>query len=135
MVKGRSKRKGKGKPKSKRKGRGPAKSEQDKMAGTVNSQYVNIFLTFSSYLIATQEQPIFDAIYNLMKDAQQWRTQFMFFKSCTDNESLKVAPTKKVQVSSKKKGNQAAENMAGKARSFYSIINCLQFPYTLSQFP
>jgi len=83
-----------------------------------------IFLTFSSYLIATQEQPVFDAIYNLMKDAQQWRTQFLFYNLVQIMNLSKLLQPRKFR-SPARKGNQAAENMAGRARSFYSIIICL----------
>ena len=81
--------------------------------------YVTIFLTFFSCEIAEQKQEIFDAIYNLMKDAQQWRTQIVF---CTDDDALNVLGVRKLHCSARN-GRKENANMARRqARSVFSML-------------
>ena len=84
-------------------GKGKSKNIRKSDPSPLLRLYVTIFLTFFSCEIARQKQEIFDAIYNLMKDAQQWRTQIVFSTSCTDDDAVNVPGGKKAPLLSKKR--------------------------------
>ena len=67
----------------------------------------------------------FDAIYNLMKDAQQWRTQIVFSTSCTDDDAVNVPGGKKAPLLSKKrkKGERKYGKEAGAVGCFHAHIS------------
>jgi len=106
-------------------GKGKSKNIRKSEPSPLIRLYVPLFLTFFSCEIAEQKQEIFDAIYNLMKDAQQWRTQIVFSTSCTDDDAVNVPGGKKAPLLSKKrkKGERKYGKEAGSVGCFHAHIS------------
>ena len=103
-------------------GKGKSKNIRKSEPSPLIRLYVPLFLTFFSCEIARQKQEIFDSIYNLMKDAQQWRTQIVFSTSCPMMTLCPFLGVRKLHCSARN-GKKKNANMARRqARSVFSML-------------